>query len=83
MSLRSNLYSDQKKYAESIPEYLRARELDPDSSDVHYRLGQAYVRTGEKDLAQKEFEIYRQLREQHLSDIGAPSSGSPPDDFSF
>lgn len=22
-------------------------------------------------------------RQQHLSDIGAPSSGSPPDDFSF
>ena len=65
----ANLYSDQKKYAESIPEYLRARELNPGSADVHYRLGQAYVRTGEKDLAQKEFEIYRQLREQHLSDI--------------
>jgi tetratricopeptide (TPR) repeat protein len=65
----ANLYSDQKKYAESIPEYLRARELSPDLADVHYRLAQAYVRTGEKDLAQKEFKIYQQLREQHLSDL--------------
>src|SRR5215472_12251115 len=65
----ANLYSDQKKYAESIPEYLRARELNPDLADVHYRLAQAYVRTGEKDLAQKEFTIYQQLRERHLSDL--------------
>ena len=64
-----NLYADQKKYAESVPEYLRARELDPDLADVHYRLAQAYVRTDEKDLAQKEFKIYQQLREQHLSDL--------------
>lgn len=65
----ANLYADQKKYAESVPEYLRARELDPDLADVHYRLAQAYVRTDEKDLAQKEFKIYQQLREQHLSDL--------------
>jgi len=65
----ANLYSDQKKYAESIPEYLRARELNPDLADVHYRLAQAYVRSGEKDLAQKEFSFYQQLREQHLTDL--------------
>ena len=65
----ANLYSDQKKYAESIPEYLRARELNPDLADVHYRLAQAYVRTGEKDLAQNEFTVYQQLRERHLSDL--------------
>jgi tetratricopeptide (TPR) repeat protein len=64
-----NLYSDQRKYAESIPEYLRARELNPDLADVHYRLGQAYVRVGEKDLAQEEIKAYQQLRAQHLSDL--------------
>jgi len=65
----ANLYSDQKKYAESIPVYLRARELDPDLADVHYRLAQAYVRVGEKDHAQEEFNVYQKLREQHLSDL--------------
>jgi tetratricopeptide (TPR) repeat protein len=64
-----NLYSDQNRFTEAIPEYLRARELDPDLSDVRYRLGQAYVRTGQKDLAQKEFEVYQKLREQHLAEI--------------
>ena len=63
-----NLYSDQHKYAESIPEYLRACELNPDLADAHYRLAQAYVHTGQKDLAQPEFKIYQQLDAQHLAD---------------
>jgi tetratricopeptide (TPR) repeat protein len=64
-----NLYSDQNKYAEAIPEYEKARELDPDLADVRYRLGQAYVRTGAKDRAQEEFAIYQKIREQHLAEL--------------
>jgi tetratricopeptide (TPR) repeat protein len=64
-----NLYSDQTKFADAIPEYETARQLDPDLADVRYRLGQAYVRTGKKDLAQEEFAIYQKLREQHLADL--------------
>jgi len=65
----ANLYSDQRKYAESIPEYLEARRLNPDLADAHYRLAQAYVHTGQKDLAQDEFKVYQQLDAQHLSDL--------------
>jgi tetratricopeptide (TPR) repeat protein len=64
-----NLYSDQTKYADAIPEYVRALELNSDLADAHYRLGQAYVRTGEKDRAQEQFEVYQRLREQHLADL--------------
>jgi len=64
-----NLYSDQNKYAEAIPEYEKARELDPDLADVRYRLGQAYVRTGAKERAQEEFSIYQKIREQHLAEL--------------
>jgi tetratricopeptide (TPR) repeat protein len=64
-----NLYSDERKYAESVPEYVRARELNPDLADAHYRLAQAYVHVGEKDRAQAELKVYQQLNEQHLSDI--------------
>jgi len=64
-----NLYSDQSKYAEAIPEYVRALELEPDLGDAHYRLGQAYVRTGQKGPAQEQIEIYQKLREKHLADI--------------
>jgi tetratricopeptide (TPR) repeat protein len=65
----ANLCSDQRKYSEAIPEYIRARELNPDLADAHYRLAQAYVHVGEKDLAQQEFKVYQQLNEQHLSDV--------------
>lgn len=65
----ANLYSDQRKYAVAIPQYLQARELNPDWADVHYRLAQAYVRTGEKAAAQEEFKVYQQLGAKHLSDL--------------
>ena len=64
-----NLYSDQNKYAEAIPEYKRALELNSDLADAYYRLGQAYVRTGEKDRAQEQFQVYQKIREQHLADL--------------
>jgi tetratricopeptide (TPR) repeat protein len=64
-----NLYSDQGKYAEAVPEYTRALELNPDLADGYYRLGQAYVHTGQKDRAQQEFATYQKLRTQHMSDL--------------
>jgi tetratricopeptide (TPR) repeat protein len=64
-----NLYSDQSKYPEAIPEYLRALELNPDLADAHYRLGQAYVRTGQKESAQEQLQVYQKIREHHLEDL--------------
>ncbi len=64
-----NLYSDQQKYADSIPEYQRALGLNSDLADAHYRLGQAYVHTGDKERAQEQFQVYQKLREQHLADL--------------
>ena len=64
-----NLTADQGKYAEAIPEYQRALELDNDLADAHYRLAQAYVRTGQKDKAQEQFTTYQALRAQHLADL--------------
>src|SRR5205807_778132 len=52
-----------------IPEYLRARERNSDLADVHYRLAQAFVRTGENDLAQEQFDVYQRLRDQRLSEL--------------
>ena len=64
-----NLYSDQKKYGEAIPEYLAALQHNPEMADAHYRLGQAYVHTGQKDRAQEQLKIYQGLREQHLAEL--------------
>jgi tetratricopeptide (TPR) repeat protein len=64
-----DLYADRHQYDKSIPEYLRAIELNPNLSDAHYRLGTEYVHTGQKDLAQKEFAIYQKLRAEHLAEV--------------
>ena len=63
------LYADQREYAQSLPEYQRALDLDPNLSDAHYRLGQYYVHAGQKDRAQQEFDIYQKLQAQHLAAI--------------
>ena len=65
----ANLYSDEKKYAVAIPEYLRAKELNPELADAYYRLGQAYVRTGQKDLAQEQFLKSQDLRQRQTADL--------------
>lgn len=65
----ANLLSDQGKFADAIPEYTTALELNADLADGYYRLGQAYVRTGQKDKAQGQFETYQKLRAQHLADL--------------
>jgi len=64
-----NLYSDQKHYADSIPQYLSALKENPQLGDAHYRLGQAYVRTGDKQRAQEHFEIYQRVRAEHLAQV--------------
>jgi len=64
-----NLYADQHEYEKSIPEYVRAIELNPNLADAHYRLGTDYVHSGKKELAQKEFDVYRQLRAQRLAEV--------------
>jgi hypothetical protein len=53
----------------SIPEYQRALELNANLPDAHYRLGQDYVHTGQKDRAQAEFAVYQRLRAQHMAEL--------------
>jgi tetratricopeptide (TPR) repeat protein len=65
----ANLYSDQKKYKEAIPEYQRALKQNSDLADAHYRLGQAYVHSGERDLAQEQLQMYQRLRTEHLAEL--------------
>ena len=64
-----NLYSQERRYENAVPEYLEALRLDPNIPDAHYRLGQAYVHLGKKDLAEKEFHVHKELYEKHLADV--------------
>jgi tetratricopeptide (TPR) repeat protein len=63
------LYTDQREYAKSYPEYARALELDPNLPDAHYRLGQYYVHAGEKEKAQREFDVYQKLQAAHQAEV--------------
>jgi len=64
-----NLYADQHEYEKSVPEFVRALELNPNLSDAHYRLGTDYVHVGQKERAQKEFDVYQKLRAEHLAEV--------------
>ena len=63
-----DLYAGQHQYDKSIPEYVRALQLNPNLSDAHYRLGTDYVHVGQKDQAQREFAVYQKLRAEHLAE---------------
>jgi tetratricopeptide (TPR) repeat protein len=55
------LLSDQQRHKEAIPELQSAARLEPDLAQAHYRLAQAYQRTGQTVLAAKEMEIFERL----------------------
>ena len=55
------LLSDEKRYTEAILELRHAARLEPDLAQAHYRLAQAYQRTGQTALAAKELEIFERL----------------------
>lgn len=56
------LLSDERRYKEAILELQRATRLEPDLAQAHYRLAQAYQRTGQKALAAKELETFERLK---------------------
>ena len=55
------LLSDQQRYREAILQLQHAARLEPDLAQAHYRLAQAYQRTGQKAMAAKELEIFERL----------------------
>ena len=67
--LLGNLHDNRNEYEKSIPEYEHALKLNPNLADAHYRLATAYVHIGQKDQAQKEFDVYQTLRARHLAEI--------------
>jgi tetratricopeptide (TPR) repeat protein len=54
-------YSNQQRIAEAIEQYEIAIKIQPEFANAHYRLGQAYQRTGQKAQAQKHLEIFQRL----------------------
>jgi len=55
------LLSDERRYKEAIVQLQAAARADPKLAQAHYRLSQAYQRTGQQELAAKELEIFERL----------------------
>jgi Tfp pilus assembly protein PilF len=60
-----------QKYPEAIPPLRAAERLTPGNQAIHYNLGIALNQTGQKEEAQKEFEIHRQLTATTPAPAGA------------
>lgn len=58
---------DEGKAAAAIAELKKAVELDPHKAYSHYQLGRAYMLMGQREEAQKEFELTRNLKDQQLN----------------
>ena len=56
------LLSEQQRYAEAIQALRGAIRLEPGLAQAHYRLAQAYQRTGQQARATKEFEVFQRLK---------------------
>jgi len=64
-----NLKSQQRDFAAGAALYAKAIEVNPQSSEAHYRLGVAYDRLGELDKAKQEFQLHDEIERQHAAAI--------------
>jgi len=62
------LLHDQQRDQEAIPEFQAAIQLKPDDPDAHYRLAQAYLRTGDKARGQEESQLYEKLHKHQVTE---------------
>jgi tetratricopeptide (TPR) repeat protein len=63
------VYSDQNDDTRAIVAYQKAIAASPQMDEPHYRLGQAYERTGQKVKARQELEAYEQMSKKLQQEI--------------
>ena len=63
------LYSDRQDFPKAISAYQVAIAANPQLEQAHYRLAQAYMRTGEKLKAQKELQLYDQISKKTEEEV--------------
>jgi tetratricopeptide (TPR) repeat protein len=55
------LYSEEKDFSGAVSSYQRAIGANPDLEEAHYRLAQAYKRSGEMEKSEAELRLYNQI----------------------
>jgi tetratricopeptide (TPR) repeat protein len=63
------MFAEQGNLAKAISAYRSAIEATPSEPEAHYRLAQAYRKSGEPEKAKTELEIYRQLSKQSAEQL--------------
>jgi tetratricopeptide (TPR) repeat protein len=55
------LYSERKDFSRAISSYQSGIQASPQLEEAHYRLAQAYKRTGEREKAEVELRVYNRI----------------------
>jgi Flp pilus assembly protein TadD len=71
-------YVRKAKPEEAIPLLKQAVELQPDSANMHYQLGQAYLKAGRREEAQKEMAEAQKLQAESRQKQEEKISGQLP-----
>ncbi len=68
------LYATQRRFDDAIRQYKEALAINSENATIHYRLGQAFARTGESDRAQQEFAEFERLHKLELAETNKQSA---------
>jgi tetratricopeptide (TPR) repeat protein len=63
------IFAEQNNFPKAIAAYQSAIDAGPPMEEAHYRLAQAYRKTGEVAKAQSEIELYQQLSKQSAKEL--------------
>jgi len=66
------LYQDENKYADAITEFNQTLKLQPDYNRAHYHLVLLYNRTHQKELADEQLTILKQIKKQDAESEANP-----------
>ncbi|HEX4165966.1 MAG TPA: tetratricopeptide repeat protein [Bryobacteraceae bacterium] len=62
-TLLGSIYAARDQYVPAIGEFRKALDENPDLVELHYKLGQVYLRNGQKKLGEKELAEHQSQRE--------------------
>ena len=63
------LYFERKDFANAVSSYEKAIKAAPELEEAHYRLSQAYKRTGDKVKAEEELHLYNQISKKKDEEV--------------
>ncbi len=63
------LYSERRDFPRAVSSFQEAISASPELEEAHYRLAQAYKRTGEKDKAERELQLYNQISKKKDEEV--------------